>query len=87
MTGGILRGSGEHFEVASGDQIRDVDMAGLDRAIAFDPATRLLRASVPLPTISAVLGHSSEDSTSVYMNADRDRLLQCVLPVPAGARR
>ena len=50
-------------------------------------ATRLLRAEVPLPAISAVLGHSAEDSASVHMNADRDRLLQCVLPVPAGARR
>jgi integrase len=57
------------------------------RFLRHSAATRLLRAAVPLPTISAVLGHSSEDSTSVYMNADRDRLLQCVLPVPAGARR
>jgi integrase len=57
------------------------------RFLRHSAATRLLRAAVPLPTISAVLGHSAEDSTSVYMNADRDRLLQCVLPVPAGARR
>jgi integrase len=57
------------------------------RFLRHSAATRLLRASVPLPTISAVLGHAAEDSTSVYMNADRERLLQCVLPVPAGARR
>ena len=57
------------------------------RFLRHSTATRLLRAAVPLPTISAVLGHSAEDSTSVYMNADRERLLQCVLPVPAGARR
>jgi integrase len=57
------------------------------RFLRHSAATRLLRAAVPLPTISAVLGHSAEDSTSVYLNADRDRLLQCVLPVPAGARR
>ena len=47
----------------------------------------LIFEAVPLPTISAVLGHAAEDSTSVYMSADRERLLQCVLPVPAGARQ
>jgi integrase len=57
------------------------------RLLRHSAATRLLRASVPLPTISAVLGHAAEDSTSVYMRTDRERLLQCVLPVPAGARR
>jgi len=56
------------------------------RFLRHSAATRLLRSAVPLPTISAVLGHAAEDSTSVYMNADRERLLQCVLPVPAGAR-
>jgi integrase len=49
-------------------------------------ASRLLRAAVPLPTISAVLGHASEESTSVYLSVDDVRLLECVLPVPAGAR-
>jgi len=57
------------------------------RFLRHSAATRLLRAAVPLPTISAVLGHAAEDSTSVYMSADRERLLQCVLPVPAGARQ
>ncbi|MGP9708442.1 hypothetical protein [Brachybacterium sp. AOP24-D1-21] len=42
--------------------------------------------AVPLPTISAVLGHASQESTNVYMSVDDQRLLQCVLPVPAGAR-
>ena len=49
-------------------------------------ASRLLRAAVPLPTISAVLGHASTESTDVYLNVDQARLLQCVLPVPSGAR-
>jgi integrase len=57
------------------------------RLLRHSAATRLLRTSAPLPVISAVLGHAAEDSTSVYMSTDRDRLLQCVLPVPAGARR
>lgn len=49
-------------------------------------ASRLLRAAVPLPTISAVLGHASSESTNVYLSTDEARLLECVLPVPAGAR-
>src|SRR5437588_657959 len=57
------------------------------RFLRHSAATRLLRAAVPLPAISAVLGHAAEDSASVYMSADRERLLQCVLPVPAGARQ
>lgn len=49
-------------------------------------ASRLLRAAVPLPTISAVLGHASPESTNVYLSVDQERLLECVLPVPAGAQ-
>jgi integrase len=63
------------------------DVKAGTRFLRRSAATRLLRAAVPLPTISSVLGHADEDSTSVYMSADRERLLQCVLPVPAGARR
>jgi hypothetical protein len=43
----------------------------------------MLRAAVPLPTISAVLGHSSPDSTDPYLSADKERLLECVLDLPA----
>ena len=57
------------------------------RFLRHSTATGLLRAGVPLPTISAVLGHASEDSCSDYMSTDRERMLQCVLPVPAGALR
>jgi len=46
----------------------------------------MLRAATPLPTISAVLGHASEESTRQYMSVDDDRLLRCVLPVPEGGR-
>ena len=49
-------------------------------------ASRLLRAAVPLPTISAVLGHADPESTNVYLSVDEIRLLECVLPVPVGAR-
>jgi len=63
------------------------DVSAGTRFLRHSAATRLLRAAVPLPTISAVLGHAAEDPASVYMSADRERLLQCVLPVPAGARQ
>lgn len=56
------------------------------RFLRHAAASRLLRAGTPLPTISAVLGHASEESTKVYMSVDTERLRACVLPLPAGAR-
>jgi site-specific recombinase XerD len=56
------------------------------RLLRHNAASRLLAAAVPLPTISAVLGHSSEESTNLYMSVDRQRLLDCVLPVPDAVR-
>ena len=50
-------------------------------------ATRMLRAATPLPTISAVLGHASPESTTTYLSVDDERLLRCVLPLPSGVRR
>ena len=62
------------------------DVKAGTRFLRHNAASRLLAAAVPLPTISAVLGHASQESASVYMSVDRERLLDCVLPVPAGAR-
>jgi site-specific recombinase XerD len=56
------------------------------RFLRHNAASRLLRAAVPLPTVSAVLGHASAESTNLYMSVDRDNLLLCVLDVPGGAR-
>jgi integrase len=56
------------------------------RLLRHNAASKLLAAAVPLPTISAVLGHASAESTNLYMSVDRDRLLDCVLDVPEGAR-
>ncbi len=52
------------------------------RLLRHNAASRLLRAGIPLPTISAVLGHASPDSTDLYLSVDRERLLECVLDVP-----
>ena len=56
------------------------------RLLRHNAASRLLRSAVALPTISAVLGHASEESTNLYMSVDWERLVECVLPVPEGAR-
>jgi len=62
------------------------DVKAGSRFLRHNAASRLLRAAVPLPTISAVLGHASSESTNLYMSTDRDRLLECVLDVPEGSR-
>jgi integrase len=62
------------------------DVKAGTRLLRHNAASRLLAAAVALPTISAVLGHASEESTSLYMSMERDRLVECVLPVPEGAR-
>lgn len=59
---------------------------GGTQLLRHNAASRMLRAGTSLPTISAVLGHASEESTRQYMSVDDERLLRCVLPVPAGAR-
>ena len=62
------------------------DVRAGTRILRHSAASRLLRATVPLPTIAAVLGHASPESTNLYLSVDTDRLLECVLPVPDGAR-
>jgi integrase len=52
------------------------------RLLRHNAASKLLRAGTPLPTISAVLGHSSPDSTNVYLSTDTEHLRACVLPLP-----
>ena len=62
------------------------DVKAGSRFLRHNAASRLLRAAVGLPTISAVLGHASSESTNLYMSANRDRLLECVLDVPEDVR-
>src|SRR5487761_1721039 len=92
----FLRSGAPHVRLADHASVHRVMTATFRRAgvtgvkagtrlLRHDAASRLLRAAVPLPTISAVLGHASQESTSQYMSLDRERLLDCVLPVPVGA--
>lgn len=46
-------------------------------------ATTMLHNATGLPVISASLGHSTTESTKVYLNVDIPSLLECSLPVPA----
>jgi integrase len=57
------------------------------RMLRHNAASKLLRAGTPLPTISAVLGHSSPDSTTVYLSTDTEQMRACVFPLPVGAVR
>lgn len=77
----IYRVTAETFRKAGVAEVR----AGT-RLLRHSAASRLLRASVALPTISAVLGHASPESTNTYLSVDEERLLECVLPLPEGAR-
>jgi site-specific recombinase XerD len=62
------------------------DVKAGTRLLRHSAASRLLAAAVPLPTISAVLGHASPESTNLYMSVDRQHLLECVLPVQEDVR-
>ena len=42
-------------------------------------ASNMLAGEVPLPVITAILGHSSSTSTKVYLHADIEGLRQCAL--------
>ena len=77
----IYRVTAETFRKAGVTEVK----AG-PRLLRHSAASRLLRATVPLPTISAVLGHASPESTNRYLSVDEARLLECVLAVPEGAR-
>ncbi|MGP9729204.1 site-specific integrase [Glutamicibacter sp. 287] len=57
------------------------------RMLRYNAASNLLRAGTPLPTISAVLGHASADSTNVYLSTDVEQLLACVLPLPVSRKQ
>lgn len=46
-------------------------------------ASNMLKQGISLPVISSVLGHSSSESTKIYLKVDTDRLKICALPMPA----
>lgn len=46
-------------------------------------ATNMLERNISLPTISAILGHQTTESTKVYISLDENKLKQCSLDIPA----
>lgn len=51
-------------------------------AMRHSLASNLLKANETLPVISEILGHSTTESTSVYLKVNYDQLRQCALDVP-----
>ena len=49
--------------------------------LRHNAASIMVRNAVPVETIAAVLGHSSPDSTDIYITTDEERLRECVLPM------
>jgi len=54
-------------------------------AFRYARAVGLLRAAVPLKTISDLLGHSASSSTEIYLKLDTDELRDVALEVPEEA--
>ena len=51
-------------------------------ALRHSLASKLLENGIPLETISAVLGHSSSEVTTVYLSIGMNNLKKCALAMP-----
>jgi site-specific recombinase XerD len=49
-------------------------------------ASRLLEKHTPLSTIAGILGHTSVESTAIYLKTDEGALRECALSVPGGVK-
>jgi integrase/recombinase XerD len=70
----------QHMRTA-GIKIEDGKKHG-PHALRHSLASSLLEANIPLPIISEVLGHTTTESTSVYLKIDINRLRTCSLEPP-----
>lgn len=52
------------------------------RAFRHSAATRMLNEGTPLPLIAQKLGHSSPDTTMIYLNTDRTKMAALTLALP-----
>lgn len=50
-------------------------------ALRHSLASRLLEENIPLPVISAILGHADTNTTAVYLSIDIEKLRGCALEV------
>ena len=49
--------------------------------LRHNAASTMVKNEVPIETIAAILGHSSPDTTDMYITTDEVRLKDCVLPM------
>lgn len=49
--------------------------------LRHNAASVMVRNKVPVSTVAAVLGHSSTDTTDIYITTDEAKLRECVLPM------
>jgi len=95
----FIRHSAPYTELAEGNCFRHIICRCVELAkisTTFDQklgmhslrhtlASTLLKKHTPLSTISDILGHTSNDSTSVYLKTDDEALRQCALNLPESA--
>lgn len=68
---------------------RVFDKAGIDKGtriygmhmLRHNAASAMVKNEVPIETIASILGHSTPDSTDIYITTDEERLKDCVLPM------
>lgn len=49
--------------------------------LRHNAASTMVKNSVPIEIIAAILGHSNSDTTDIYITTDEYRLKECVLPM------
>ena len=49
--------------------------------LRHNAASTMVKNSVPIETIAAILGHSNSQTTDIYITTDENRLKECVLPM------
>ena len=49
--------------------------------LRHNAASTMVKNQVPIETIAAILGHSSPDTTDIYITTDGKQLVECVLPM------
>ena len=52
-------------------------------AVRFSVATNMLKKKVAIAIIGSILGHSSTETTKIYLKLDEDSLRLCALHPPA----
>lgn len=57
------------------------------RTTRHNAASVMLRSGVPMPDISAVLGHTDPNTVSVYLSTDEAAMAACTLPLPRGGHK